>query len=83
MIPDLGTLAHVSDYTEPAVLWRLQRGTSRAHATIFAGPGQATVAWFFDGTMDRVENYETVDLALARAEHIRGVLTRDGWMEQG
>jgi hypothetical protein len=32
--------------------------------------------------MDRAENYDTLDLALARAEHIRGVLLRDGWTEQ-
>jgi hypothetical protein len=29
--------------------------------------------------MDRAENYDSVDLALARAEDIRGVLIRDGW----
>jgi hypothetical protein len=31
--------------------------------------------------MDRAENYDTLDLALARAEQIRGVLTGDGWTE--
>jgi hypothetical protein len=69
------------DSTDPAVLWRMSRGTSTAHATIFPGETQTTVTWFFDGVMDRAENYDTVDLALARAEHIRGVLLRDGWTE--
>ena len=32
-----------------------------------------------DGTMDRVENYDSVELAIARADDIRGVLERDGW----
>ena len=68
-------------FTEPTVLWRLRRGTSRAHATIFATTDHATVAWFFDDLMDRVENYDTLELALARADHIRGVLERDGWVE--
>jgi hypothetical protein len=65
-------------YDEPTVVWRLKRGHSVAHATIIPG-AQATVSWFFDGSMDRVENYDTLDLALARAEQIRGILERDGW----
>ena len=69
------------DPTDPAVLWRLSRGRSTAHATIFPGSDETTVTWFFDGTMDRAENYETLELAMARAEHIRGILLRDGWKE--
>ena len=65
--------------TDPTVLWRLKRGRSVAHATILPGQDRTTVTWFFDGTMDRAENYESVELAMARAEHIRGVLQRDGW----
>ena len=70
----------------PTPLWRLRRGTSTAHATIFSNPDasspdQATVTWFFDGTMDRIENYQTMELAMARADDIRGVLLRDGWVE--
>jgi hypothetical protein len=67
--------------TDPTVLWRLSRGRSTAHATIFPGDGQTTVTWYFDGVMDRAENYESVELAVARADHIRGVLIRDGWKE--
>jgi hypothetical protein len=69
------------DSTEPTVLWRMTRGRSTAHATIFPGDGQTTLTWFFDGVMDRAENYETLDLAMARAEQIRGILLRDGWTE--
>jgi hypothetical protein len=69
----------MSEYEGPTVLWRLKRGRSVAHATILPGPDRTTVTWFFDGTMDRAENYESVELAMARAEHIRGVLQRDGW----
>jgi hypothetical protein len=67
--------------SDPAVLWRMSRGRSTAHATIFPGNGQTTVTWFFDGVMDRAENYESVDLALARADQIRGILLKDGWKE--
>jgi hypothetical protein len=31
--------------------------------------------------MDRVENYESLELALARADDIRGVLLREGWTD--
>jgi hypothetical protein len=67
--------------SDPLVLWRLTKGRSRAHATVFPGPGQVTVTWFFDGVMDRAENYETMEIALARADQIRGVLLRDDWRE--
>lgn len=70
------------DATDPTILWRLARGRSAAHATVFPGDGHTTVTWYFDGRMDRAENYDTMDLALARAEHIRGILLRDGWKEQ-
>jgi hypothetical protein len=33
--------------------------------------------------MDRAENYETMELALARADHIHGILLRDGWTDAG
>ena len=67
------------DSTDPTVLWRMTRGKSTAHATVFPGGAQITLTWFFDGIMDRAENYESMDLALARADDIRGVLLRDGW----
>ena len=67
------------DPTDPAVLWRLTRGKSTAHATVFPGAAHTTLTWFFDGVMDRAENYDSMELALARADDIRGVLLRDGW----
>jgi hypothetical protein len=69
----------MSDSNDPAVLWRLTRGRAVAHATIFPGGAQTTLTWFFDGVMDRAENYDSTDIALARAEQIRGILLRDGW----
>ena len=70
------------DSTDPAVLWRMSRGRSTAHATVFPGESHTTVTWFFDGVMDRAENYDTLELAMARAAHIKGVLLRDGWAEK-
>jgi hypothetical protein len=68
--------------TDPTVLWRVSRGRSTAHATIFPGEVQTTVTWYVDGVMDRAENYDSIELALARAEEIRGVLLREGWEER-
>ena len=59
----------------------MSRGRSTAHATIFPGSAANTVTWYFDGIMDRAENYDSVDLAMARAEEIRGILIRDGWKD--
>ena len=74
--------AHMDSHaTDPTVLWRLSRGPSTAHATVFPGATQVTVTWFFDGVMDRAENYDTMAIALARADQIRGLLLRDGWKE--
>jgi len=67
--------------TDPTVLWRLSRGRSTAHATIFPGDTHTTVTWFIDGVMDRAENYDTLDLAMARSDQIRGILLKDGWKE--
>lgn len=57
----------------------MTRGRNTAHATIFPGETHTTITWFFDDVMDRAENYDSVELALARAEDIRGVLEREGW----
>jgi len=65
--------------SDPTVLWRMSRGRHTAHATVFPGAERVAVSWFFDGQMDRAENYDTLDLALARADHIRSILVKDGW----
>jgi hypothetical protein len=64
--------------TDPTVLWRMTRGKNTAHATIFPGDAQTTITWFFDEVMDRAENYDSLELAMARADQIRGVLLGDG-----
>lgn len=68
-------------HNDPTVLWRMTRGRSTAHATIFPGESSTTVTWYFNGVMDRAENYDSVELAMARADEIKGILTSDGWRE--
>ena len=70
-----------SNPTDPTVLWRMTRGSNTAHAMIFPGDRHHTVTWYFDGVMDRAEQYDSIELAMARAEEIRGILLRDGWTE--
>jgi hypothetical protein len=60
-----------SSPTDPTVLWRMTRGRNGAHATIFPGDRHNTVTWYFDGVMDRAEQYDSIELAMARAEEIR------------
>jgi len=67
--------------TDPTVLWRMKRGRVTAHATLFPGERHTTVTWYFDGVMDRAENYDSLDIAMSRAEEIKGVLLRDGWVD--
>jgi hypothetical protein len=67
------------------VLWRLYRtaGTrgERSHAVILPGGPPFTLAFFANEEMDRVENYDTTDLALFRADEIRRSLLADGWKQ--
>ena len=67
--------------TDPTILWRMTRGRATAHATLFPGDTHTTVTWFVDGVMDRAENYDSLDLALARADYVRSLLIEDGWKE--
>lgn len=48
---------------------------------ILPGGPPYTLAFFANEAMDRVENYETMDLAVFRAEEIRRSLADDGWAE--
>ena len=67
------------------VLWRLFRegpaNTERSHAVILPGGPPHTLAFFANDAMDRVENYETTDLVMFRAEEIKQSLLADGWNE--
>jgi hypothetical protein len=67
----------------PTVLWRLFRaGSGGARAVILPGGPPFTLAFFAADQMDRAENYDTMDLALFRAEEIRRSLVEDGWSDE-
>jgi len=53
----------------------------RTHAVILPGGPPFTLAFFANDEMDRVENYDAVDLALFRADEIKRSLVSDGWKE--
>ena len=68
------------------VLWRLFRATGpanaeRSHAVILPCGPPFTLAFFANDEMDRVENYETMELAMFRAGEIKRSLMHDRWQE--
>jgi hypothetical protein len=68
------------------VLWRLYRATGankgdRVHAVVLPGGPPFTLTFFANDEMDRVENYDTMELAVFRANEIRRGLVQDGWKE--
>lgn len=65
------------------ILWRMRtpRGEA-AHASILPGGPPFTLAFFVAGQLDRVENYDTLDLAVFRAEDVKRSLLADGWSEE-
>ncbi len=68
------------------VLWRLYRASGvakgeRTRAIILPGGPPFTLAFFANDDMDRVENYDTMDLALFRADEIKRSLLADDWKE--
>jgi hypothetical protein len=66
----------------PTVLWRLFRpGGRHARAVMLPGGPPHTVTFFVNDEMDRVENYDTMDLAVFRSDEIRRGLADDGWLD--
>ncbi len=69
----------VESFSEPAVLWRLQRGRDQARATVIPGSPVSTLVFLVNDELDRGENYDTLDAMLARAEEVRRELLEQGW----
>ena len=68
------------------VLWRMFRAagaakSDRSHAVILPGGPPFTLAFFANDEMDRVENYDTMELALFRADEIKRSLLEDDWKD--
>ena len=76
------------DAAGSTVLWRLyraggaaKRGSDHSHAVILPGGPPFTLAFFANDEMDRVENYDTMELALFRADEIKRSLLEDDWKD--
>jgi len=65
------------------VLWRLLKPATRdrTRAVILPGGPPFTLAFFANEEMDRVENYDTMELALFRSDEIKRSLLSDDWKE--
>jgi len=64
------------------VLWRLfkTRG-EHVRAVILPGGPPYTLALFANDQMDRVENFDAMDIAIFRADEIKRSLAAEGWAE--
>lgn len=65
------------------VLWRVFKPTTRdrVHAVILPGGPPFTLAFFANDEMDRVENYDTIELAMFRSDEIKRSLLAEDWKE--
>ena len=68
------------------VLWRLYRANAphkgdRMRAVVLPGGPPFTLAFFVNEDMDRVENYESMELAVFRSEEIKRALAVEGWKD--
>ena len=65
------------------MLWRLfKTGKEHARAVILPGGPPHTLAFISNEQMDRVENYDAIDIAVFRADEIKQSLIADGWREE-
>jgi hypothetical protein len=65
------------------VLWRLFRPATRdrIRAVMLPGGPPFTLALFANDDMERIENYDTMDLAVFRSNEIKRGLLGDHWQE--
>ena len=68
------------------MLWRLYRATGpqkgdRASAVVLTGGPPFTLTFLVNDAMDRVENYETMELAMFRSDEIKRGLLEEDWKE--
>ena len=70
------------DATTPTVLWRLWQDGAEARAVLIPGDPRSTLTIFVDGVMDRAENFDTLDVALFRADDVKATLVAGGWRDE-
>jgi hypothetical protein len=69
-------------YSEPAVLWRLRHPDGDiARATLIPGSPVSTLVYFVNDELERGENFEDWEPAVAQAERVRQQLIDDGWRD--
>lgn len=70
--------------SETTILWTMfRKGRERARAVVLPGGPPFTIAFFANDEMERVENYDSMDIALFRADEVRRSLEGDGWTGDG
>jgi hypothetical protein len=68
---------------DPTELWRLANAEGRlARAVVLPGSPHVTLTFFVDSTLDRAENFESMDVAIFRSDEVKRSLLADGWKDQ-
>jgi hypothetical protein len=71
------------DASTPTVLWRLWHSNgAESRAVLLPGEPHSTLTVFVVAVMDRAENFDSVDVALFRADDLRAALLADGWRDE-
>jgi hypothetical protein len=71
------------DASAPMVLWRLWHGDgAESRAVLIPGTPQSTLTVFVNDVMDRAETFDTLDVALFRADDLRASLLASGWRDE-
>jgi hypothetical protein len=60
----------------------LAEDRDRSRAVILPGGPPFTLAFFANDEMERIENYDSMELAMFRAEEIKRSLLEDRWSEE-
>jgi hypothetical protein len=58
-----------------------RQGRDAARAVLLPGGPPFTIAFFANDEMERVENYDSMEIVLFRADEVRRSLESDGWSE--
>jgi hypothetical protein len=71
-------------FAEPVVLWRLRHPDGDlARATLIPGVPASTLVYFVNDQLERGENFEEWEPAVAQAARVREQLIEDGWRDEG
>lgn len=68
---------------DSTALWRMfRKGREQMRAVLLPGGPPYILAFFANEQMDRAEHYDSMELAVFRADEIKRSLAADGWVDE-